>query len=278
VTRLLLFALLMSFEAAASASNDDLKQELQRKQAQLADLSHQVDETIGPEFRVDHDIQLRLATKVIQAWADKISLPTFSHPDVYAIGAVATRVDGDLVDGNGYRVYIWDASNTGAVVLLSGFYLQFSSQHIHLSLALDANAHTRIWVDSGPIRPNFYCESNPDVTAQVEADFQITSQNMGGIQYVINLTRPNALSVRVVCHLGDFGDLALEFPVDQLAKQIGQGDLNLGFQNKIVLTTPTIPPKSITLNVQTRDFELTIDTNDIQAQANIDVGSAVGPQ
>ena len=255
----------LTITGVARASNEDLKQELSRKQKALAELSSQIDQAIGPEFHSDRDIQLKLATNVIERWARKISAPD------YTITAQGTSIRGNIDDGNGYKVWIDDPTETKAAVRFSPFALTFGSQQAVLKTNLAAHAETRIWGKALVINTNVFCQSSPDVTTPAEAVATLTNAKMGDVTYVVNLVRPANLTATVACGLGALGNYTLSFPMNQLAQEISKGEFTLGYQDKLEITIPTNPQKNVVFDINARDQKLIIGSDMIEAGANLDV-------
>jgi hypothetical protein len=264
----LFFALVAAMiDGTAVASNNDLKKELLQKQKELMDLSSQIDQAVGPEFHSDRDVQLKLATDLIQNWARKVTTPD------YAITAQGIAVQGDIDDGNGYKVWIDNPGDTKAALRFNPFLLTFSPQQFELNTYLTAHAEARVWGKALFINTNVFCATTPDVTTPVQAVATETSPTIGDVAYVVTLTQPTNLNAAVACGLGGLGNYTIYFPINQLAGVIAKGDFSLGYQNKIEITVPTTPPQKISINVMAKDQTLTIGSDMIEVEANLDVGS-----
>jgi len=250
----------------ASAANEDLKAELLKKQQQLANLTSQIDQAADAEFQIQRDVDLRLTTPVLINWGLGFSTPNFT------ITAAATSVSGDLVYQPGvYKVSLHNPADTKAYVEFTPFQIGFAVGTMNLTTTLLAHAETRVFIDALGGETNVFCQTNPNLNSTVRATFQIQTATFGMVPYSIQLIQPINLVGYAACYLGNFGTLSIPVPMSNLADEVGRGEFDLGYTNTLVIEIPTSPVKNIVLNLASKDPQLTIDANALEATADLDV-------
>ena len=246
----------------AAQAKDSLEQILAQRKDQLAAINQQIEAVAGPDFSADRDLQITLRTAILQAWADKISVPQFQ------INAVGTKVESELVYKPGkYKIWLSPPEHVTASTTFSPFKFQSFPGKLEFSSDLVAKFGARIFFDAYGVKGNIYCDADKKIKG-VRANFAISASSPANVHYVATLEDPKKLVIRIQCHLGPLGSYPIDIPMDDIAQKIAEGDMSLAYADTIEIPVPGAP-EPLKVHLETANSSVAIDALGIEAKTDI---------
>lgn len=266
--RLIAFAVVLQI-ATGTAAAQSLKQQLEQRKRELAELTSKIEASAGQDFEADRDLQTLLKTETLQFWADRVTRPSFT------ISAIGTKVESELVYKPGrYKIWLQPAQDVRLRAQFSPFLFSSGSNQLSVATDLRTHAEARVFIHAGGVQTNIFCETKPDPQAQGQAVVSIGQLSRTELPYVINLTQPSSIDVRIVCHLGALGNYPLDFPLNAIARELGRGTMKAGYSDYIAFLIPGVP-EPVKLAISTKNPAVSITASGIDVRTDLDITSGL---
>lgn len=275
--RLLIPALLLAATPAAAQTATDAK--IAAAKARIAAIEADIEKHAGPLAARTESIRAEIRYRPLVAWAEAFSAKpeadrTLSFQQTGVGGRLIEQASVcKLIGGRpGYWASIPSGTATSASVTVAGLEIVPDASGVLVNIPLEISAGSRLeghfQIQCIPWGPTLTATFSGSATPATSFRLNFGAVDQGMLNWSLDLVSPSSISVASRVEFGKFG-FDLNLPMNNLARQLTQGKLDLPYSNAGAIALPD--GKSLPYTLAVRNPRVTAGSDAITLSANVDI-------
>lgn len=259
---LILIVILLTVGCATRGPLDDKiaeeRREIARLEAELAAAS-----TVLPS---DHNLYVALKYRGLGDWLSDITT------SAYAIHGVGLQHEDELIYVPGVgKAWIEPEHGTWFDIRLRRLRLAGTSTGLDVTGNIDGDMAMRIRTYIFNMGSNVLCTGHLDSTI-IKANLALTPGASNAIPFTLSLTSPSNVSIPVTCGLGALPPYQHTFQINDLAKTLSSGNIELGWSTRGTLEAPSsVGGRTYTYSLAAKNPQLATKVDRFEYATDVEV-------